>query len=360
MIKTQSTTKGLYKPTYKTAAGEVRESAIWWIRFRQHGRPVRVSTGTTSERTARALLREKEGKIILGIPVIPAADTLTLNTGIELIRRDYQTNGRRSRRTLEARLAHLLEHFDGASRFGRITSGHVEQYKAARLEAGAEPSTVNRETATLGRMAALARQQYGLHVAFIVRALEERNVRTGFFEEDAFRRVCRHLRPELAALATVAKVTGWRRAELLSRQWRHVDFPAGWLRLEPEETKNRDGRQFPLVGGLRDVLQGQRARVDAMQRATGRIIPWVFVRDTGEPVRDFKRAWTTARKRAGIPGRLFHDFRRTAVRNLIRAGIPETVAMKLTGHRTRSVFQRYAIVEEGMLKEAGERLAGLR
>lgn len=86
-------------------------------------------------------------------------------------------------------------------------------------------------------------------------------------------------------------------------------------------------------------------------------MPWVFCRDDGSPLGDFKKVWTTARKNAGVPGRIFHDFRRTAVRNLIRAGIPETVAMKMTGHRTRAVFTRYAIVEEGMLQEAGERLA---
>jgi integrase len=97
--------------------------------------------------------------------------------------------------------------------------------------------------------------------------------------------------------------------------------------------------------------------VEALQRSLGRVVPWVFCRNDGAPVGDFKKAWATAKREAGVPGRLFHDFRRTAVRDLIRAGIPETVAMKLTGHRTRSVFQRYAIVEEGMLREAGERLA---
>jgi integrase len=347
----------IYRPSYTAADGSVRTSAIYWIRFRHHGQPVRISTGSRCERTARRLLREHEAKIITGIPFIPAADRLTLLDGVRLIRQDYQTNGRKSARTLEARLAHLLQHFDGASRLGRITSGHVEQYKAARLAAGAQPSTVNRETATLGRMAALARQQHSLHVGFIVRALEERNTRTGFFEEPHFKAVCAHLRPELAALATTAKITGWRRSELTSREWRHVDFTAGWLRLEPEETKNRDGRMFPLVQGLRDVLQGQRARVEAIQRATGRIIPWIFIQDSGAPVKCFKRSWTTARRRAGVPGLIFHDFRRTAVRNLVRAGIPEIVAMRLTGHRTRSVFQRYAIVEEGMLREAGERLS---
>jgi integrase len=148
----------------------------------------------------------------------------------------------------------------------------------------------------------------------------------------------------------VANLTGWRKSELRSRQWRHVDFTAGWLRLEPEETKNRAGRMFPLIPELRAVLAARRARGEALQKATGQVIPWVFCRGDGAPVGGFKKAWTTARTKAGAPGRLFRDFRRTAV--LTRVGIAETVAMKLTGHRTRAVFQRCAIVEEGMLQEA--------
>jgi integrase len=350
----------IYRPTYKAADGTVRTSAVWWLRYRQHGKVVRQSTETRSERTARALLRQQEGRVALNVPIIPRADRLTLSDAATLVRQDYAANGHKSAYTLDIRLAHLLTHFGEGARLARLQTGHVETYKAARLEAGAAPSTVNRELAILGRLGTLARHQYGLVVPFRVAKLEERNVRTGFFEDEHVRAVCQHLRPELAALATVANLTGWRKSELRSQQWRHVDFSAGWLRLEPEETKNRDGRMFPLIPELRAVLEAQRARVEGLQRQTGRIIPWVFVRDDGQPVRDFKRGWTTARKRAGIPGRLFHDFRRTAVRNLIRAGIPETVAMKLTGHRTRSVFQRYAIVEEGMLREAAAKLAAGR
>jgi integrase len=352
----------LYRPSYKAADGTVRTSAVWWIRFRQHGQPVRQSTETRSERTARAILRQQEGRVALSIPIVPKADKLTLSDAATLIRNDYASNGYKSADTVDLRLAHLLNHFDGASRLARITTGDLEQYKAARLDAKAAPSTINREIAVLGRMATLAKRQYGLIAPFHVAKLEERGTRVGFFEDEQFQAVLQQLghRPELAALVRAARLTGWRRSELTSRQWRHVDFTAGWLRLEPEETKNRDGRMFPLIPELRAVLEQQRARVEAMQRAMGRVIPWIFVRDNGAPVRDFKRAWTTARRRAGIPGKLFHDFRRTAVRNLIRAGIPETVAMKLSGHRTRSVFSRYAIVEEGMLREAGDRLAASR
>jgi integrase len=86
-------------------------------------------------------------------------------------------------------------------------------------------------------------------------------------------------------------------------------------------------------------------------------VPWVFFRPNGQPIGDFKRAWTTARRKAGIPGRLFHDFRRTAVRGLVRAGLAESVAMKMTGHKTNAIFKRYAIVDESLLRELAASLA---
>ena len=102
-------------------------------------------------------------------------------------------------------------------------------------------------------------------------------------------------------------------------------------------------------------LEAQRTKTDKLQRKNGVIIPWVFHRD-GRPIKEFKRSWKTACKNAGLPGRIPHDFRRTAVRNLVRAGIPETVAMQMTGHKTRSVFDRYNIVDETDLFEAARKL----
>ncbi len=88
---------------------------------------------------------------------------------------------------------------------------------------------------------------------------------------------------------------------------------------------------------------------------TTELTPWIFHRK-GRQIGDFRKAWTTACEKAGVPGRILHDFRRTAVRNLVRAGVPELVAMQMTGHKTRSVFDRYNIVSEEDLMEAAKRL----
>ena len=121
------------------------------------------------------------------------------------------------------------------------------------------------------------------------------------------------------------------------------------------DTKNDEARVFPYTDELRAAMEDQRAYTIKVQKTQGKVCPWVFHRE-GKQVRSFRRSWLTACKRAGVPGRIPHDFRRTAVRNLVIAGVPEVVAMKMTGHNTRSVFERYNIVSESDLEEAAKRL----
>ena len=186
--------------------------------------------------------------------------------------------------------------------------------------------------------------------------LQEHNAQTGFFERDEFGAVLAGLPDGLQAAFAVAYITGWRvKSEILTRQWAHVDFQSGWLRLEPGETKNAEGRQFPLTPALRAVLERQRERTLAVEKGTRTIIAWLFHR-TGRPIKSFRRAWLTACRRVGLTGRIPHDFRRTAVRNLERAGVPRSTAMKMVGHKTESIYRRYAIVDEAMLKEGAAKL----
>jgi hypothetical protein len=143
-----------------------------------------------------------------------------------------------------------------------------------------------------------------------------------------------------------AYLTGWRlRSEVLTLQWKQVDFEAGEVRLEPGTTKNDEGRTFPfaVLPELEAMLRRQRERTDALQKETGRIIPWVF-HHNGKRIVEYRKSWQTATEKVGLVGRIPHDFRRTAVRNLERAGVPRSVAMKLVGHKTESIYRRYAIV----------------
>jgi integrase len=193
----------------------------------------------------------------------------------------------------------------------------------------------------------------------VIEKLDEQNVRKGFADDQMMVDILKELDEDTGPVAEAGYVTGWRKGELLSRRWRHVDLEDGWLRLEPGETKNDEGRNYPLIPRLREVIERQYERKRDIERKTGRIVDSLFFRRNGEPIRDFRGAWEGACKRAGHPGLLFHDLRRSAVRNLVRAGIPQLVAMQLTGHLTASVFKRYAIIDRSMLEEAGEKLSEL-
>lgn len=122
------------------------------------------------------------------------------------------------------------------------------------------------------------------------------------------------------------------------------------------EDKSRAGRTFYVIPSLRACLEAQRATTEALQRSRGVIISWVFHRN-GKPIRDFRGAWQVACRKAGVPDRIHHDFRRTAVRNLERAGVPRSTAMATVGHKTEAVYRRYAIVDSAMLKEGAAKLA---
>jgi hypothetical protein len=135
--------------------------------------------------------------------------------------------------------------------------------------------------------------------------------------------------------------------------------PRQWMaRLEPGETKSGKGRQFPLISELRAVPERQLAITRELEVARGMVIPWLFHLN-GRRIRNFRRAWLTACEKAGVPGKIPHDFRRTAVRNLERAGVPRSAAMAMVGHATQSIYSRYAIADESMLRDGAGRLAAL-
>lgn len=366
----------LYHPKYRDAQGAVRESPTWWARYRLNGRDMRESTDTTNLEQARKFLHKRLGSVAKGETVNPKADRVTFATMADALRRDYRMNDKHLV-TLEARLKHLLPAF-GERRMARLLMADVERYKDERQQSGASNGSLNRELEVLARAFALGRDQGVLTVTLPVRRarLAESAPRSGFFEAEQYEAVRAALghpqnkrgtllpaRPDLVAACDIAYTLGWRmQSEVLALAPRHVNLEAGTLMLDPGMAKNDEPRIVYLTPELTDAIRAQLDRVDALQRQLGAVVPYLFPhlrgRRRGQRILDFGKRWRTACRQAGVPGMLRHDCRRSAVRNLVAAGVPERVAMSVTGHKTRSVFDRYHIVSPKDLQEAARKLAG--
>ncbi|MEW6775621.1 MAG: site-specific integrase [Bdellovibrionota bacterium] len=272
---------------------------------------------------------------------------------------DYAINGRKSLKRAKEGLANLKEFF-GPTHALDLTTDRINGYIRWRLESR-QPATVQYELRILKRMFTLGERAGKVGTRPYIPSIEVNNTRTGFFEENEFKALLSHLPEELHGAMEFAYLTGWRRQEVFSLEWRRVDFKAGVVRLEPGSTKNREGRVFPfgVLPPLQKVLEKQEKYTRQVEIKLGKVIPQVFHRE-GIPIMEFRDPWEEACTKANIPGKLFHDFRRTAVRNLERAGVPRSVAMKLTGHKTESVYRRYAIVCEADLSEGIKKLAAWR
>jgi integrase len=213
-------------------------------------------------------------------------------------------------------------------------------------------ATVNSELAALKRMFNLGARSTPVRVERVpyVPMLKEDNVRKGFFEHEEYLAVREVIQEHLKDIVTFGYKTGWRVSEITGLTWGQVDLKEGIVRLEVGETKNDEGRTVFMDNETKEMFQRR-------WRNRRRPLPWVFLNaKRTDRVKRFTKAWRTACKKAGFPGRLFHDLRRTAIRNMVRAAIPEGVAMKISGHKTRSVFDRYNIVSEADLRRAARQL----
>ena len=342
--------------------GQLRKRGnIWWLRYYRAGRRYEETSGSTRKSDAERLLRIREGDIARGIPVTSKVGQLRFDEAAADVVADYRVNGKRSLRDVETRIRLHLEPVFGGRRMAAITTTDVRAYTTDRQGRGAAAASISRELAILKRAFRLAAQAgKRLHLPHIP-MLREDNVRTGFFERDEFEAVRDALPEPLRAVVTFGYLTGWRvNSEVLPLRWSQVDRRAKTIRLQPGMTKNREGRVLPyeLLPDLEEVVDGQWAEHERLP-TTGVLCPYLFHRD-GRGIRSFKDAWRAACIDAGLPGKLVHDFRRTAVRNFVRAGVPEKIAMTITGHKTRHVFDRYDIVNEADLRGALGKLAVAR
>jgi integrase len=338
-------------------------STRWHAKFKgTDGRYVTRSTGCERKQDALDWLNLRLGKMAGGSRFTRDSGRLTLADAMKLHISDLVANGRRSA-TVDAPIAHraIKSFFPETTRLADIGVQQLRAYTTHRLKEGAARASVNKELGHVRRMFGLARDCDGSVVVPRMPRLAGAHIRTGFFERAEFEAVRDALLPHLRPFVTFAYWTGWRwRSEILPLTADRVDLDAGTVRLDVGTTKTGAGRTFIFgaIPELRQVLAEQLADIERL-RKKGIVTAYVFHMENGNRI-DADHVygyWKKAVTAAGYPQRLLHDFRRTACRNLERAGVPRSVAKLMVGHRSDAIYARYAIADEAMLREGSEKLA---
>lgn len=357
-------------------------SVYWWCAYFLRGKEYRESTGTTDREKAEKFLRRRlkevgADQIGKAAFVGPQQERIKVDTLLDALEADYLLRGKDSPQ-FKSRLKHIRSYF-GGWRALEVTAEAVDRYIVERQEAGAAPATINRHTQLLAQAFKFAIERRHISSAPQVRHLSETgNARQGFFTDAEFHALTNKLPGYLRDFVEFGYRTGWRKGEIASLRWSDVEGDV--VRLRCENAKNGEARSVTLSGDLADLMDRRKAQRQVETETGVRLSAYVF-HQKGEPVGDFRKAWATAcvaaglgqfvcdrcnqtveghtceacNREAGYVGRIFHDFRRTAVRNMVRAGVPERVAMTISGHKTRSIFDRYNIVNEADLRDAMQR-----
>jgi integrase len=357
---------------------------IWWIQYYVHGRQVRESSRSKTEIVAKRLLKRRLGEVNAGLITPASIQRLRYESLRAAFLADYRTNRRKSlykNRAGEEQVCGI-KHLDSAFKGFRavdIPGDPIRDFISRRQAEGAPNSTINRSLAALRRMYFLAKKDGKLRDVPHIPMLKEPPARKGFLEHGDFQKLRQALPEHIRPLLTLGFYTGMRLGELKKLRWSNVNLFDGQIRLDPGTTKNDEARLIPLMGELPEMLR--------ILRQQNQQSDLVFTRK-GKPISSFRKAWSRACIEVGLArlrcricdleldekrncancktkvpigralyqGLIFHDLRRTGVRNLVRAGVPERVAQAISGHKTRAVFERYNIVSERDLRDAGRKL----
>ncbi len=339
-----------------------KRGRIWWLAYwgPENGewREIRESSGSERESDARKKLRDKLREVANhrgGIRPFqgPAQERLTVGDLLDSLEADYR---RREIKSLARSLNHIkpVREFFGHFRAVALTPDLVRSYTEMRRSENLSNAKINRETEMLSAAFSLAFKEDRLARKPYIPHLPENNARSGFFEEGEHKLMLQHLESPMDDIARFAYVCGWRKEEIRTLRWENVDRSAKEVRLF--DSKNGQGRVLPLDPETWALFERLwTARQFQTPRGTA-LSEYVFHRQ-GDPIGEanFEKLWRRARVKAGLPGKLFHDYRRTAARNMIRAGVPQAVAMAITGHKTDSMFRRYNIVTTDDKREALKR-----
>jgi integrase len=310
------------------------------------GRVIQKSAETESRREALDTLKAEILKHANGDAV--ASGRVTVDDLYSVLLADYRINDK-SLSWAERTWNIHLKPFFGLMQAKVVGTDTLSRYIESRRAEKAANGSINRELSLLQRAFMLGYESQPRKVARPLRfhRLAESKPRQGFIEQkqyDALAANCSGL--FMRTMLALAYSFGFRKAELLTLKVSDVNLLASTLQLR--DSKNGEPRKVSLTGDAKNLLSACIAGKSPEDA--------VFTRGKGKAVSDFRKTWDKVTLAAGCPGLLFHDLRRSAVRNMVRGGIPETVCMKISGHKTRNVFDRYNITSERDLADAARKI----
>jgi hypothetical protein len=370
-VKARSRGAGeVYHPTYRGRDGKRREAATWSAahydtRLKKKVRRNGFRTSNEAWRWLRAVHAAKEAGNRGGDGV-----TRRLSDAWDLVATAYALKGRRTAGGIPRMRRYCIE-IMGDPRISEIEEHDVERLATTLLDPKGRdlaPASVNRILSLLRHGFRLAARRWrGTVSPPHVQLLKEDNVRRQYAPWDEVERIVAALPAPLAGFVRTVALTGWRPwKEVATRTWADVDWKEGRLYLHRGQGKTDVAKACPLDPDLRPVLERMRAYTNAIEKERGEPIPLVVHVD-GFQLRSFAArtiegtAWRDALKAAKSPkDRILYDLCKTAVRDLIRAGVPEHQAQVFVGKKTPSVFRRYDIVDDGDLDNAASRLSEYR
>lgn len=369
------------EPRKRGEGGVYLRGGVYWIRYYHRGTQRRESSESSDREQALKLLNRRLKEIWAerrGLEAfIPNAEKVRLDDLLDELEKAYKLEGGRAIAQFRSHLKPVREAF-GDMRAVAVTAQRVDEYIDRRLEEGKAAATINKETQLLTQVFNLGIKRNRVLRGPHIRKLPENNARSGFFEQREFDAVVTHLPDYLRDFARFGYLSGWRKSEIASLTWADVDRGAAVIELRGEHSKNGRARKLALEGELAEILERRFASREYKTADGDHVGLSVHVfHFEGSVIGDFRKAWASACRAAGllkpklgkngepvmetvdgqkrivmVHALIFHDLRRTAVRNMVRAGVPETVAMAISGHRTRAVFDRYNITSDEDLRQA--------
>ena len=346
MAKRERGTGGLFK---------LKGCRFWYAQiYSADGQPKRISTRTEVKQEAQQVLRNLLVDKDRGVKFAGDVKKIHYEDLRAALITNYIERGNKSLETMKDGehtiwgLKAVDTFFAGYS-VTRITTDAAREFAQSLLKAGNANGTVNRSLALLRRMLAIANEDGKIQFRPKIRLLKAGPARKGFLPKEKFDELLGHLPANLKPLITFLYYCGVRVGEALQITWEQVDLAGGLIRLESEQTKNADPRTVPLPDVLIRMLEQCEERSGLVFDGT-----------------NLRKEWHLACVACGLgtltevegkrdpryAGLIVHDLRRSAIRNLMKAGVNEKVAMAISGHKTRSVFDRYHIVDTEDVVEA--------